>query len=471
MSNLTGFDSEAVGFDCVSQNSRPSKSSASQTTEFVEIGTGSQTNTSEDTSSMVCPEDLKAEVVNKEYPPPGLNEFLRRVVPAMMQQLDQNDAALSSDSSDSDDEDAVSAKLLQEISLQRAAGDHGSVLGVTWSGAGNSLAACVGQHGARAESAGVVSVYTLKQSEDRFVHSADLAEKSCVTALQYHPSLAGLLAYGTSSGEVVVYNLSDGGDCKLASADDRHGCRRVSALRWADAPLVDRFLALTHKTPRRADQVLVSAGADGTLDAWHVNAGVPLFEHIVQYAVSEARGRPADVTCFDFVKSPSRPDVFVVGTKSGKLSLCKVQPASAGVDPSYVVVQPHAASVLDAQFSRQETHVFASVSVDAELRLYDIDQSAPLQVLWLHAPVWCLCWAGPRLLLGLGGLEPALRAYEARAGRPLRAAGLAARGPVRCVAANSGSSGALVATGDDAGTVHVWELPSLVKHRSSKCTA
>ncbi|CAH2240153.1 jg4781, partial [Pararge aegeria aegeria] len=196
-----------------------------------------------------------------------LNEFLRRVVPAMMDQLDQNykESQLLNDSSDSDEEEVLSATLLQEIKLKDGSGDHqSSVLGVTWSSAGNSLAVSLGssQHDAWCQSAGLVKVYTLKRSEDRFVHAMDLAEKNCVSALKYHPTVAALLAYGTTSGEVVVCNLSGGcadAGATLASPAGCHGCRRVSALRWADAPLANTLLAMqiSARGKRRgaADQV------------------------------------------------------------------------------------------------------------------------------------------------------------------------------------------------------------------------
>ncbi|XP_034838194.1 cytoplasmic dynein 2 intermediate chain 2-like [Maniola hyperantus] len=483
MSNLTGFDSEAVGFDCVTQDSRQSVNSCSQTTEFSASGAGSQTSTSKDIGCMVHPDDLSVgEDVLKEYPPPGLNEFLRRVVPGVMQQLQHNDRELLDNSSDSDEEEVLTAKLLQEIQVKPdGSGDHqASVLGVTWSSSGNSVAVSVGQaqHDAWCHHTGVIRVYTHKRSEDRFVHTIDITEKNCVTVLQYHPSVAALLAYGTTSGEVVLCNLRNGAldeGTQLASPGGCHGARRVSALRWADAPLADAFLTMqiSSQSKRRgaSDQVLISAGADGSLVAWQANASSQVFESIVSYAVDGTRGSPPDITCFDFIKScPLRPlaektpdDVFVVGSKTGKLLLCKIRPPhslSEVLDPVYDVLEGHDTCVLDVAFNSQRPGVFVSVSMDSELRVYDIAQGTPLKVLCLAAPVSCMCWLWPPCVaVGLHSAEELLRVYNVCGGRALPVAGLSGCAIVTCVAVcHSGSC--RIAAGDECGTVRVWELPS-----------
>ncbi|XP_045781481.1 uncharacterized protein LOC123878342 [Maniola jurtina] len=483
MSNLTGFDSEAVGFDCVTQDSRPCKSSSSQTTEFSASGAGSQTSTSKDIGCMVHPDDLTVEDdVLKEYPPPGLNEFLRRVVPGVMEQLQHNDRQLLDNSSDSDEEEVLTAKLLQEIQVKPdGSGDHqASVLGVSWSGTGNSLAVSVGraQHDAWCHHTGVIRVYTLKRSEDRFVHTTDITEKNCVTVLQYHPNVAALLAYGTTSGEVVLCNLRNGGldeGTQLASPGGCHGARRVSALRWADAPLAEAFLMM--QTSRRgerrgaADQVLISAGSDGSLVAWRANASAQVFQRIVGYAVDAARGSAPDITCFDFIRSsPLRPlaektpdDIFVVGSKTGKLFLCKIQPPhsqSELLDPVYDVLEGHATCVLDVAFNSQRPGVFVSVSMDSELRVYDIAQETPLKVMCLDAPISCMCWLSPPcVVVGLSSCEELLRVYNVCGGRALPVGGLSGRANVSCLAV-SHSGSCRIAAGDECGTVRVWELPS-----------
>lgn len=264
MSGLSGYDSEVVGFDNVSEHKRPSITTSAQTTEFSELGNSTQTYTSKEVGCMAYPEDLNS--VPKDQTA-ELNAFLKRVVPAVMEQLDQNDREFVTYSSDSDEEDEITAKLLQEIHIKDASGsgDHGTaILGVTWSSAGNSIAVSIGalQHETWCQNSGLIKIFTYKRSDEKFLHSFDVTEKNCVSVLKYHPTVAALLAYGTASGEVVLCNLAGGNmdeGVQLTSPSGCHGSRRVSALKWADASLVNTFLTMQiHSKGKRrgaADQV------------------------------------------------------------------------------------------------------------------------------------------------------------------------------------------------------------------------
>lgn len=418
MSGLSGFDSEVVGFDNVSEQKKPSTATSAQTTEFSEHGSGTQTYTSKEVGCMAYPEDLNPGPRDQMT---DLNAFLKRVVPEMMVQLDQTDREFATYSSDSDEEDQITAKLLQEIHIKDASGsgDHGTaVLGVSWSSAGNSIAISIGalQHETWCQNSGLIKVFTLKRSEEKFLHSFDVTEKNCVSVLKYHPTVAALLAYGTASGEVVLCNLAGGNmdeGVQLTSPSGCHGSRRVSALRWADASLVNTFLIMqiNNKGKRRGAsdqvfssiyftallflgniflsalylQVLFSAGADGTLNAWQVNANSQVFENIVCYSINSSRNLAPDISCFDFIKNyPLRPtdekipEVFVVGTKTGTLFLCNIK--CQGVDPVFEALEGHPTCVLDVAFSEHRPGIFVSISMDSELRVYDVNQPSPLKV-------------------------------------------------------------------------------------------
>lgn len=95
-----------------------------------------------------------------------------------------------------------------------------------------------------------------------------------------------------------------------------------------------------------------------------------------------------DITCFDYVKSyPLRSstdkapdDIFVVGAKCGRIFLCKIHEI---VDPVYDVYEGNNTCVLDVAFSPQKANIFVSVSIDSELRVYDVMQNAPIKVIIL----------------------------------------------------------------------------------------
>lgn len=405
MSNLSGYDSEAVGFESISLTKKQETCSSTQTTDFGEMGAGTQTNLTKNCGSTATPEELEAhDDVVREYPPPGLNEFLRKVVPSMMEQLNQTDREILYNSSDSEEEDLISAKLLQDITFQEqglGGGDESSsVLDLSWSSAGNSLAISIGktQHEDWCTHNGLIKIYTTKRAEgDKFVHNLDISEKNCVTVLEFHPSLAALLAYGTTTGEVVLCNLRNPlEDMQLSSPTGCHGSKRVSALKWAEPHLANIFLTMqisnTGKRRAASDQILISSGSDGTLNVWQVNANLKTFESVVSYFLNGSRNMAAeDISCFDFIKHPLNPyedniadDIFVVGSKCGKLYLCKIKTAERIndnlFDPVCDVLEGHGTCVLNVSFSGQKSGTFISLSIDSELRMFDVNQTSPLKV-------------------------------------------------------------------------------------------
>lgn len=496
MSNLSGYDAEAVGFESVSQTKRSESSCSTQTTEFAEGGVGSQTNFTRDCGSMATPEDLNAQDdVLKEYPPPGLNAFLRRVVPGMLEQLDQNETEVSCNSSDSDEEESVAARLVQEINTNRDAaglggGDHQTdcILSASWSSAGNSLAVSVGQsqHERWCEHEGLIRVYTIKRTAgDKLVHSIDITEKNCVTVVKYHPSVAAMLAYATTTGEVVLCSLRDSGNfnegMQLTSPSGCHGSRPVTALHWADAPLANQFLTMqiqsTGKRRGASDQILISSGSDGTMNVWQVNSNLKIFENVVCYAINGSRKLDApDISCFDFIKScPLRPfdekvadDIFVVGTRAGSVYVCKVKTAQPLVDckmedPAYDVFDGHSTCVLDIAFSYQRPGIFASVSIDSELRVYDVNQGSPLKVISLDVPVSCMTWLPSCpgvLVLGMAHADKALvRLYNAATGRALPVEGMTGCATITAITVDQ-SGLCRIAAGDNESLLRIWDLPS-----------
>lgn len=415
MSNLSGYDSESVGFDSVTRKRNIECNSSTQTTEFSTGGTGSQTTPAKSFGCSVHPTDFDPAGKTPSYPPPGLNEFLRRVVPAMVEELDKNYDDVAENSSDSDEEEVLGVKLFQTIQVNdnlptSGSGDHQPLiaLSVSWSSAGNSLAVSLGrpQHENWCEHEGLIRIYTVKRSEgDKLVHSMDITEKNCITVIKYHPTVAALLAYGTTSGEVVICNLRnvtsgvfDQGT-QLASPSGFHTANRVSAMLWADAPLANMFLTMyilaTGKRRGAADQVLITSGTDGSVNVWQVNANQQVFQNVISYKIDGSKSGPVpDISCFDFIKSyPLRPpeektpeDIFLIGSVSGRLYLCncknyKSTVDSLMVDPVYEALEGHSTCVLDVAFSFQRPNIFASISMDSELRVYDIGQTAPLKVI------------------------------------------------------------------------------------------
>nr|XP_021199367.2 uncharacterized protein LOC110382990 [Helicoverpa armigera] len=491
MSTLSGYDGDAVGFDAVKLSKREEINSSTQTTEFQESGVGSQTNECKETGSLATAEDLNAQdEILKEYPPPGLNEFLKKVVPKMLEQLDQTENELAYNSSDSDEEEVLTATLFQEIKLTDLPGIGGGdesrcVIDISWNRGGTSIAVSIGknQHESWCVDDGLIRIFTMKRTAgDTFVRSLDLAEKTCVTKLKYHPTEAALLAYGTTSGEVILCNLRNLDAILLTSPAGAHGSTRVNWLYWADATLANTFLTMhimnTGKRRGASDHILISGGCDGTVNVWRVNATQKVFENVICYAINGSRNMNApNITCFDFIKTyPLRPsdqkvpdDIFVVGASSGMFYLCKTktyQPVGTTktVDPVYEVFQGHMAYVIDVAFSSHKPGIFVSASIDSELRIYDINQPNPLKVICLDSPISCVAWMSNNpcvVLLGLAKPQgQLLQVYSLNSGRVLPVEGLTGTGGAVTNITVNHCGICRIAAGDADSNLHIWELPS-----------
>lgn len=416
MSSLSGYDSEAVGFESISRNKRLDKDDSTQTSEFFEAGISTQTNIVKDCGTHTNADDFIVKKVY-DYSHAALNEFLKKVVPAMTEQLELNEMEQSYEPSDSDEEEIITAKIFQEIKINRAVDNKAtgddtpiSVLAVSWSCIGNTLAVSIGRlyHDEWCQHDGIIKIYNSKRTEeDQFEFMHDILENSCISVLKYHPIMNALLAYGTVSGDVCICKLRNvhfEDNVQLKSPSDSHGSKRISFLFWADDAVANSLLSLKLTGKRRGatDKVLLSSGSDGKVNVWQVNVNLNIFESILCYQLNGVNKSPAeDITCFDFAKSTSESGIdghtFAVGTKSGRLVVCKTKSYqqivdSSAVDPVQNVLEGHETCILNIYFNSKSAGLFASASTDSEIRIYDVKQKSPLKVLYLNYLIY-LNWS------------------------------------------------------------------------------
>lgn len=497
MSQLSGYDSEAVGFDSITKDKQLDVDGSTQTSEFFEAGTGTQTMASKSCGTNVKAADLEQSGSQTEYPPPGLNDFLKRVVPSMLEQLDLNEREIVSDSSDSDCEEIITAKLFQKIDLfeeSKGSGDSSpdSILSLSWSSPGSSIAVSIGRtyHDEWCQHDGKIKIFSTKRNDtNKLIHFHELLENSCISMVLYHPSVSALLAYGTLSGVVGICNLRSvnyEGCILLKSPFNCHGSKMITSLRWADTALSNSLLALklTGKRHGSTDQVLFSAGSDGTINVWQVNANLNVFELIICYKLNGINKLPAeDITCFDFLKDYSDSssvdnDIFVVGTKSGKIMACKTKTYQKildmeAVDPVYQEFEGVTTCILNIVSIVERGGFFVSLSTDGELKIYNVTQKSPIKVIQLEEPVSRMAHLnGPVLAFGLAKtsqLGNIIKLYNLSTERFLSIDGLRHDGGSGSVTVTSLSCSSMtrVAVGDDAGAVRIWDIPLKLRHNSN----
>ncbi|GFG35753.1 hypothetical protein Cfor_03930, partial [Coptotermes formosanus] len=261
-----------------------------------------------------------------------------------------------------------------------------------------------------------------------------LETRSCVTSLSAHPYEPSILAAGTFSGEVLVWNLQKDDNCLISTSATMPGAHReaVSQVSWVRNP-----------DPTQQRPVLVSAGRDGHVLVWQVGTHsgtlqlsegfVIMVEHI-KYAgpgkpvPSPAGGAGVDmelgVTCFSFTAHDST--TFVVGVDGGGLLHCstiaaKPAPVCSDMplrDPVLNAFDKHQGAVTCVQSSPHHENMFISCGTDNEIRIYHMKQTTPVQIIYVEAGVVGLEWslAHPNLFAAWGNISGCVDFYNLRTG-------------------------------------------------------
>ncbi|KAI8471591.1 MAG: WD40-repeat-containing domain protein [Monoraphidium minutum] len=162
------------------------------------------------------------------------------------------------------------------------------VTALAWSQTGLTLAAAFGRHDiiGWCDQPGVVATWNLgRGAAGAAAPDRTLPLSCCATAVAFHPTEPGLLAGGTFSGEVVLWDLGRGGgggggdgsgggggggggeDPQVARSDCLGGVRHtepVTALAWQHSASEAR----RHGSAGGRAHLLLSLGADGKLLVW-----------------------------------------------------------------------------------------------------------------------------------------------------------------------------------------------------------
>ncbi|NXU50455.1 WDR34 protein, partial [Turnix velox] len=310
---------------------------------------------------------------------------------------------------------------------------------------------------------------------------------SCVMCLAFHPSQPSLIAGGLFSGELVVWDTSRTEDPVLwrtGMTDDTH-TDPVYQVHW----LPD--------AKHRSHDRLLSASTDGKILVWRQERGGRLvlaegFTLLAQQVPRSAQlkkltwGEAAvGVTSLSF--SHFDPHVFVVGVEGGyslKCSLAAETPALCGPAgsvprraPAELTFAPHAGpiySVSCSPFHRQVLNLFLSCGTDGQVHLHSLLQTQPLLSLQLSKKyLFSVCWSPVRPLVfaaasGEGNCNECfsfpgdvhLFDFEKSSQKPaLSIKQAAGEHPVNCLEFNTKQT-QLLAAGDAAGAVRVWQLSS-----------
>ncbi|NXQ87818.1 WDR34 protein, partial [Nyctibius grandis] len=429
----------------------------------------------------------------------GLLSFLQRVESTVIKELNKNWRSRAFDGFEvnwTDQNETVSC--LHTLSYPEAQDQNLQVTSVSWNATGSVVACSYGRLDAGDWS--TEKSYVCTWNLDRRglnPQRPDLVVDvpSSVMCLACHPSRPSLIAGGLFSGELVVWDTSRTEDpviWRTGMTDDTH-TDPVYQVNWLpDAK---------HRNHSR----LLSVSTDGKILVWReerdgrlalaegfaiVAQQIPRSTQLKKFARGEAA---VGVTSLSF--SHFDPRVFVVGVEGGYSLKCStaaetLAPQRTGGSvplraPAELAFSPHGGpvySVSCSPFHRQVLgadtsaawNLFLSCGTDGQVHLHSMLQTQPLLALQLSQKyLFCVRWSPVRPLVfaaasGEGKCHHRfwfagavhLFDFEKSAQKPAVSMQQAAGGrPVYCLEFNIKQT-RLLAAGDAAGTVKVWQLSS-----------
>ncbi|KAM6110344.1 cytoplasmic dynein 2 intermediate chain 2 [Pterocles gutturalis] len=411
----------------------------------------------------------------------SLLSFLQRVEDAVIKELNKNWKSRAFDGFEVNwTEQSETVLCLHTLSYPEAQAQKLQVTSVSWNATGSVVACSYGRLGNGDWS--TEESYVCTWNLDRRGLNPQCPDlvvdvPSSVMCLAFHPSRPSLIAGGLFSGELVVWDTSRREDPVMWSTgmtDDTH-TDPVYQVNWLpDAK---------HGNHSR----LLSVSTDGKILVWRekrdgrlalaegfalVAQQIPRSSQLKKFTQGEAA---VGVTSLSF--SHFDPRVFVVGVEGGYSLKCSTAAETLALHrtgssvplraPAELAFSPHGGlvySVSCSPFHRQVLNLFLSCGTDGQVHLHSMLQTQPLLSLQLSEKyLFCVRWSPVRPLVfaaASGEGDVHLFDFEKSSQKPAVSLKQAVgECPVYCLEFNVKQTG-LLAAGDAAGTVKVWQLSS-----------
>ncbi|XP_071051464.1 cytoplasmic dynein 2 intermediate chain 2-like isoform X1 [Onthophagus taurus] len=386
-------DCECVGFESIWKVTKVYEVNSSQTNYVShEIGTTTQPKVTSETQTDMFEIPATCEVDMER-----LSKWLNKIYPTVSKELNEtiHSQAFKNYRLDKNYE-KPSVKLLQSLKViagQDNSGEIPRVSSLSWNSTGNTLAiSCNYCHKIWCYHPGLVSLFTF----DRFEQFSEtptkkLVAETCVSVINFHPNLPFIIAAGTYTGAIIIWNIQNDDDDNVIVKIQAHE-ENITQLSWI-SDLDDPKIV-----------ILASSSLDGCLCLWNFNSELeikhkykikspilPKSPRLLQVPEEIAKKIERGVITFDF--SPYIRDMFIVGVEGGLLVQCsllgtvplkgstKEVPIS---DPVYKYFEPHESEIVKVQFSPNRKEMFFSYTNSGQLRIYILNEDEPAQTIFIN---------------------------------------------------------------------------------------
>ncbi|CAB4030926.1 WD repeat-containing 34-like [Paramuricea clavata] len=419
----------------------------------------------------------------QEEDSPELLDFLLRVYPAVMAELDKSTRSHAFDGYEVDwEESSNSVQCLHTLS-HAALEEKLEVTCLSWNPTGAVLAVAYGRYDHQDWCTHKSSLCTWNLDRRSLnANKADLAIDipSCVMSIAFHPIIPSLILAGTFNGAVYVYDIGKEDDTLIASSGVGENSHKdpISQVMWLNDP-----------ASKDKKFKIMSAGGDGKILIWRLSQSSKnlklLSGFVVQtdsiprnLRVSKARGDSlVGVTCLSF--SHEDKTTFVAGSEGGGVFKCSTNATTTATSediqsvpvhsPVTFAFHPYLGPIHSVCCSPHHRNLFLTAGTDT-LRLYNMLQLMPSLTIepscgYLYSVRWS--YTRPVVFAVACGNGKVLL-YDLKANRinPVMTLDGCSKGSSIFTAEFNPSRKYLLASGNGRGEVKVWKLnDDLVSHK------
>lgn len=467
-------DGSCVEFMSIRKSERNFQDGVQQTSAFQLKDSECQAVTS--IANQMQTEDVLATDVAYEIPDERqLGAFLQCVAPLMIKQLNKNIHSHAFDRYDMQfDDDEKKLTKLHTLKCSCFT-EPMSCTGISFNTTGSVIGVSYGcsQHDGWCTHAAGLAVWNLNRRDFCATNCAIFLETSaCLTCIQFHPDKPALIIGGDYNGQLILWNLSRENDTVLAktgTTDVSHS-EMVSSVHWG------MF------SKNNVKYQAASTSLDGRVLIWQYNERnsqlqlikgfIILAESLPKELKNHKKSVVGEVGVTGLSFSYGDPTVFFVGLEGGGVVQCSTNsqiPARGQVMGNIQLMLPivlaftsHVGYVNDIKCAPFAHHLFATCSSDSELHINSVSQ-AMMPALTVHYkdPLTALAWSPVRPLIlaavTSSGEILIFNLQSAHEGPEIREI-LGDKTREVCNVQFSQKDFRLLATGDNRGEVHVWQL-------------
>ncbi|CAH8593001.1 unnamed protein product [Schistosoma haematobium] len=251
------------------------------------------------------------------------------------------------------------ASVKHTLILNEAKESKLSVTGLSWNSNGTLLAISYGSlcHTDWCTHNGMAALWNVS-NETLVINTPQqkYVTDTCLMCIKFHPTVPSLLAGGTFTGDLVVWNRTNENDHLLTSIGSMHSGHKdcINQISWIRNSLESNLQNLTSEKISRYTTTyrLLSSGSDGRIVCWRIDlchlgnvncvkifqirhkdqSPLPISNHfnslkkcsLFRSDLSETinSDRAVNITCISLAKND--PEKFVVGTETGGLLICQI---------------------------------------------------------------------------------------------------------------------------------------------------